>query len=216
MYAGAAPQARAALRRTQFLAAGLEMFGTDGYRAATVRALCRKAGLTDRYFYESFADTEALLMAVYSECTARLDAAIRESMMANAGRDAPTLVPATLDSFFRMVEDDPRIGRVVWLEVLGVSHAVDRLYNRQVLQFAGQVGDLTRQVVPDVALPRGELDALCIAVVGAVSQSAMYWLLSGYRTPRRTVVAANTRLILGLVANLAEYPEPSSRKRKSP
>lgn len=214
MYAGTAPQARAALRRTQFLAAGLALFGTDGYRAATVRALCRQAGLTDRYFYESFADTEALLMAVYSECTAKLDATISASIAAQAGQDARTLVPATLDAFFRVVEEDPRIARIVWLEVLGVSPAVDRLYNRQVLQFAGQVNSLTRLVVPGIALPRSELDALCIAVVGAVSQSAMYWLLSSYRTPRRTIVDANTRLILGLVSSLGEPPPPSKRKTR--
>lgn len=221
MYAGTSQQARAAQRRTRFLAAGLELFGTDGYRAATVRALCRQADLTDRYFYESFADTEALLMAVYSECTAKLEAAITAGIATDGSQDARTLVPAALDAFFRVVQDDPRIARIVWLEVLGVSPAVDRLYNRQVLQFASQVNNLTRLVVPNLAMQRNklqreELDALCIAVVGAVSQSAMYWLLSGYRMPRRIVVDANTRIILGLVSSLGEAAAPAPNRRKMP
>lgn len=214
IYGGTAPQERAALRRAQFLAAGIELFGTEGYRATTVRALCREAGLTDRYFYESFADMEALLMAAYSECTAKLDTAIADSVNANVGRDAGILVQGVLDAFFRVVQDDPRIARIVWLEVLGVSPAIDRLYNRQVLQFATQVGSLTRLVVPDAGLPAAEQDVLCIAVVGAVSQSAMYWLLSGYSTPRKTIVAANTRIVLGLVASLAASPKPLPSRRK--
>lgn len=216
IYGGTAPEERAALRRAQFLAAGIELFGTEGYRAATVRALCREAGLTDRYFYESFADMEALLMAAYGECTAQLDAAIADTVEAHAGQDADVLVTSVLDAFFRVVQDDPRIARIVWLEVLGVSPAVDGLYNRQVLQFAMQVGSLTRLVVPGIPLPRAEHDALCIALVGAVSQSAMYWLLSGYSTPRKTIVAANTRIVLGLVASLGAAPKPLSNRRNRP
>ena len=64
-YAGESLSERTARRRQQFLDAGLQVFGTTGYRTATVRQLCKQAGLTDRYFYESFASTEDLLVAVY-------------------------------------------------------------------------------------------------------------------------------------------------------
>src|ERR1700735_1278322 len=71
-YGGESPADRVARRRGQFLDAGLELFGTDGYRATTVRGLCKQAKVTDRYFYESFSGTEDLLAAVYQTCMGRV------------------------------------------------------------------------------------------------------------------------------------------------
>src|SRR5690606_12857510 len=97
LYRGADLDARRQERRTRLLAAGLERVGTVGYRAATVRSVCAEAGLTERYFYESFANGEALLVAVYEDAVARLDAAITAAVgaaepqlgaMARAGLEA--------------------------------------------------------------------------------------------------------------------------------
>lgn len=75
------PHERQEARRRRLLDAGLEVFGTDGFRAATVSRICREAGLTNRYFYEHFADREACLRAVYdglvTEAQRRLAEAIR-------------------------------------------------------------------------------------------------------------------------------------------
>ena len=59
-YAGASREARERARRERIIAAGIELFGTVGYRAATVGAVCETAGLNKRYFYESFATLEDL------------------------------------------------------------------------------------------------------------------------------------------------------------
>ncbi|MPY81303.1 MAG: TetR family transcriptional regulator [Actinophytocola sp.] len=58
---------RRAQRRAQLLAAGLEVFGTVGYAGTSVRQICRVAGLTERYFYESFGAREGLLLAIRTE-----------------------------------------------------------------------------------------------------------------------------------------------------
>lgn len=216
VYGGASHAERAAQRRAQFLDAGLGLFGTQGFRATTVRALCARAGLTDRYFYESFDDLEALLMAVYAECTGRLQGALLASLAENATAPAATLVHDALDAFFRVVEEDPRVARIVWLEVLGVSPAIDRLYNRQVSHFASLVDGMTQRVIPGLALPAAERDAMSIALVGAVSQSTMHWLLTGFRLPRRVLVEANTRLVLGLIATLGPRVASPKPRRKSP
>src|SRR5471032_598349 len=68
-YGGLAMAERVAARRARFVEAGIELFGTQGFRGATVRGVCAAAGLTDRYFYESFASLEALLAEVYSSLT---------------------------------------------------------------------------------------------------------------------------------------------------
>lgn len=74
-YGGESADDRLTRRRRQLLDAGLELFGTAGYRATTVRQLCREPKVSDRYFYEQFDSTEDLLLAVYDECTRALEEA---------------------------------------------------------------------------------------------------------------------------------------------
>ena len=63
-YSGLHAEERVATRRTAILAAALEVFGRQGYAATTVKQICTEAELTERYFYESFTDKEAMLMAL--------------------------------------------------------------------------------------------------------------------------------------------------------
>ncbi|WP_167193216.1 TetR/AcrR family transcriptional regulator [Brevibacterium pigmentatum] len=84
-YAGASREARESARREQIIAAGIELFGTQGYRAATVGAICETAGLNKRYFYESFATLEDLLVEVYERVVADLRAAVLAGGAADAG-----------------------------------------------------------------------------------------------------------------------------------
>jgi AcrR family transcriptional regulator len=56
---------RIAQRQLQLVEAGLEIFGTVGYRASTVDFICATAGLTKRYFYDSFSRTQDLFIACY-------------------------------------------------------------------------------------------------------------------------------------------------------
>src|SRR5690606_27216755 len=63
-YGGMSDQERRDERQRRFLEAGLETFGSLGYSATTTRRLCAEAGLTQRYFYQSFEGMEALFVAV--------------------------------------------------------------------------------------------------------------------------------------------------------
>jgi len=63
-YGGKSARARVASRRHRLLAAGLELFGTQGYLRTTIDQVCAEAGLTKRYFYESFQSCEELLGAL--------------------------------------------------------------------------------------------------------------------------------------------------------
>ena len=201
-YAGESAAQRLARQRRQFLDAGLELFGTVGYRATSVRALCKQARLIDRYFYKNFHDTEDLLAAVYSEFMDQVQAAaIKAIAESSAGNQPNDLIGAGLDAFFAAIENS-RIARVGWLEVLGVSPRIDEMYTRRVQQFADLMLILAKGMLPRWPLADEEARVTGIAVVGAVSQSALHWLLEDYRTPRETLVSANGRLIRGLMEAL--------------
>jgi AcrR family transcriptional regulator len=98
-------QDRQALRRDDLIAAGVALLGGPEGPALTVRAVCRAAGLTERYFYESFADRDEFVRAVYDDVCARAMAALTTA-------DTPR---AAVERFVALMVDDPARGRVLLL-----------------------------------------------------------------------------------------------------
>lgn len=203
-YAGESQAERVARRRQQFLDAGLQVFGTTGYRTATVRLLCRQAELTDRYFYESFASTEDLLVAVYEREFDHLQQVVVAALADEAAmRDPMVAVERALNALFEMASE-PRVARVCWLEVLGVSARVDGVYTRNIERFAALVVAFARQQFSTSTdtIDEAESRMLGIAMIGAVSQPVTHWLLGGYQEDRATMVAATARVFLGVIKGL--------------
>ncbi len=96
---------RQARRRDELLAAGLQLLGATSGPAVTVRAVCRQTGLTERYFYESFADRDEFIRAVYDDVCTRAMTALTA---AATPREA-------VERFVAMMVDDPIRGRVLLL-----------------------------------------------------------------------------------------------------
>src|SRR5689334_11890446 len=97
-YGGVSALERIAARRQKLLDAGLALFGTQGFAATGVKDVCRQAGLTDRYFYESFANSEALFLAVFDRLTDELFGAVAASV-GEAGDDAELQLRNAISSF---------------------------------------------------------------------------------------------------------------------
>jgi AcrR family transcriptional regulator len=104
-WSGVPLEDRQALRRDELIAAGVQLLGGEGGPAVTVRAVCREAGLTERYFYESFADRDEFVRAVYDDVCARAMSAL---MSATTPREA-------VERFVALMVDDPVRGRVLLL-----------------------------------------------------------------------------------------------------
>jgi len=117
LYRGQDAGQRSAERRLRFLAAGLELMGTQGVQATTVRAVIAEAGLAPRYFYDLFTDLADLQVAVLNELLAEVERVGLESL-----RDAPkrprARTRAVLSAFVDLLLDDPRKGRLLLLESL--------------------------------------------------------------------------------------------------
>ncbi|WP_373081712.1 TetR/AcrR family transcriptional regulator [Zhongshania sp.] len=201
-YGGESAEVRLARQRRQFMDAGLELFGTVGYRATTVRMLCKQAGLTDRYFYKTFADTEDLLAAVYTESLDQIQTEVITAINAAASKQAESgVIEAGLEAFFTAFEN-ARMARVCWLEVMGVSPRIDSLYTGRIQQFADLLVGLGKAILPGWPLGEEETRITGIALIGAISQSALHWLLEDYRSSRATLISANGRLIRSLINTL--------------
>lgn len=197
-YGGESPAERKERRREAFLVAGLEIFGTIGFRAATVRGLCERAGLATRYFYESFDNMEALLGAVFESCVDDLRRRLAATFEAPGVASKPAaMISAGVECFFGWVED-PRVARVCWREIVGVSRPLDAVWTRAMKGFAPMLVALARGVYPDSEIDEPEAEVLAVAVTGALSQAALRWHLDGRRIPHETMVAASTRLLRGI------------------
>jgi AcrR family transcriptional regulator len=104
-WSGVSLEDRQTLRRGELIAAGVQLLGGAGGPAATVRAVCRKAGVTERYFYKSFTDRDEFVRAVYDDVCARAMSAL---ISATTPRQA-------VEQFVALMVDDPVRGRVLLL-----------------------------------------------------------------------------------------------------
>ncbi|HJT95340.1 MAG TPA: TetR/AcrR family transcriptional regulator [Mycobacterium sp.] len=104
-WSGVPLEDRQVLRRDELITAGTTLLGSERGPSLTVRAVCRAAGLTERYFYESFADRDEFVRAVYDDVCARAMATL---MSTDTPRDA-------VERFVALMVDDPTRGRVLLL-----------------------------------------------------------------------------------------------------
>src|ERR1700724_4556294 len=104
-WSGVPIEDRQALRRDELVPAGVTLLGGEGGPGLTVRAVCREAGLTEPYFYESFSDRDEFVRAVYDDVCTR---AMETLTSAKTPREA-------VEQFVELMVDDPVRGRVLLL-----------------------------------------------------------------------------------------------------
>jgi len=116
---------RQARRRERLIAAAFEIMGTDGAAAVSMRGVCRAARLTERYFYESFARREDLLVAVL-ETVAGEAREVLVAALSKAPDDTAAMVRTAVAEFTAFVTGDPRRGRVLFVESLAAPELSSR------------------------------------------------------------------------------------------
>ncbi|MGV9413377.1 TetR/AcrR family transcriptional regulator [Nocardia sp. NPDC003693] len=77
---------RRAERRGRIVAAALDIWLESGWAAVTMRGVCTRAGLNDRYFYEHFTDRDELLATVWDEVCSEVFGELSAVVAENLGR----------------------------------------------------------------------------------------------------------------------------------
>ncbi|WP_072802859.1 TetR/AcrR family transcriptional regulator [Rhodococcoides yunnanense] len=106
---------RRAHRRDTLLAVGIDMLGAPDGPDASVRGACRAAGLTERYFYESFTDRDDYVRTVYAHVGDMARAVIAEAVSDTSPVER---AEAPVRAFVELVLDNPAVGRVLLLAPL--------------------------------------------------------------------------------------------------
>ncbi|MEO6887041.1 MAG: TetR family transcriptional regulator [Jatrophihabitantaceae bacterium] len=170
-WAGTTLADRRSERRARLLDVGLELLGTQGSTAVSVRSVCRQAKLTDRYFYENFADRDEFVLAVYDQVAAEASSALICAVAAHPTADGvETVARAATEAFLGVLTDDPRKGRILLLEPLS-----DPSLGIRSVAVAPMFAELVRGSLGAEATAQGaELTAT--ALVGALANVFIRWL----------------------------------------
>ncbi len=119
IYGGRTLEQRMAERRRRFIDAAIEIWGNEGWAAVTMRRVCSDAGLIDRYFYESFADRDALLVAAWDQIRDETIAAIVTNVREQRSSHPLAVLRSVISTFVANIEADRRRWRIQFAEHTG-------------------------------------------------------------------------------------------------
>ena len=195
MYGGQEGDARRAERRAQLIEAGLDLLGgDDGDHTLSVRGVCKRAGLATRYFYESFTDRDALIVAVYDHVVQRIATSTLEAVL-TAGSGEREIVEAGVRNIVRAVAEDPRHGRLMF----SVAQSSEVLAQRRLDSSRLFAGLVTKQTVGFYEVAESpRLDLAAHFMVGGLAQTLTAWLNGTVTLPEEDLVNTCTDLLLSM------------------
>lgn len=192
-WAGVPLTDRRAERRALLVDAAFRLFGDAGEAAVSVRSVCRECGLNTRYFYESFADTDDLLGAVYDEVSAALAVDV-EAATASAADSLRARTRAGIAAVLGFSSADPRRGRILFTDaranpVLAARRtATQDLLREAVLSEGGRLHPGSDPVAAQIG---------AAMYTGAMAELAQQWLSGNLGDDLDVVVDYALRLVLG-------------------
>ncbi|WP_203336211.1 TetR/AcrR family transcriptional regulator [Nocardioides limicola] len=193
-YRGVGQDQRVAARRSRLIDAGITVLGSRGFRGATIGAVATEAGLTKRYFYESFETLEDLLAEVYTTVVEDLRSHLSDAVTTQSNAVDKLLVQ--LDAYLAWSEKYPERARIQLVEIRGVSPRVDQITRKWNRQFISDAADLFE--LEAGALTPGQRTFLGAFLVGGGLKLSGLWLADPDR-PARDELIADARMVLSQV-----------------
>lgn len=201
-YGGVAPEVRQRQRRDKLIEAGLHVFGTRGFHGATVREVCARAQLTERYFYESFAGLPQLFEAVYTGITEELRAKTLIALSTQPP-DADGMAEAALRVFYETIRSDACRARICLIEAVSVGPLGGELGNESARQYAALMRHFLALLYVEEGFDDLDLDLLAAGLIGMNIHIATEWVRGGFATPMERVIATNMAAYRALGAAFA-------------
>lgn len=173
-YGGKTAAERVSERRRRLTAATIDVLSANGEAHATMTAICSGAGLTERYFYESFTSLDdALLAALDSVCEEILNLA---AVVINETPGSPDVrVHAVMKAFVAFVVAEPAKVRVAVIH----ASANPRLRARRselLTTFADFVASEATELYGDEAWPGAQARIHGLVYIAGFSELVAAWL----------------------------------------
>ncbi|MDE2401552.1 MAG: TetR/AcrR family transcriptional regulator [Burkholderiales bacterium] len=198
-YGGVLPEERQRQRHAKLIEGAVEVFGTKGFHASTVREVCVAAHLTERYFYESFKTLPELFLVVYAELREQLMALTLKALDQADPTPLGLLEPA-MRVFLEFIRDDPRRGRIMLVDALGVDNKVAAVSGATARDYSDLLKLHLGRMVPEALTGDVSLHLLADGMIGMNVLLAARWMQDGFVEPIDKVLRTNLLPYQALVA----------------
>jgi AcrR family transcriptional regulator len=180
-YGGITAQERRATRRTALIDAGYDLLAESGVTGVTMTAVCSRARLNDRYFYEHFADRDALLEAMAQDMTSQgLEAVVTATL--EAPSDIRAQVHAAADTVLDFFTVDPRRAKL-----LLDSHTTEVLQRARLAStraVASAMAAMARELLGDSVPSELDTGLAAFTLVSGTMELVTAWLRGEIDTSR--------------------------------
>ncbi|OZM71220.1 TetR family transcriptional regulator [Amycolatopsis antarctica] len=143
-YGGKTADERRQERRGVLVGSAVEIWQEQGWAAVTMRGVCARARLTDRYFYESFANRDELLATVWDQIRDQTLQMLLGVIGARAEHSALDQLHAALHALVHQLQAEPR-----WAQILFGDHSGSAVLEQRRRQTVQQATD----IMVDLARP---------------------------------------------------------------
>ena len=191
-YGGVAADERRAIRRAALMEAALDLFAKEGARGVSKRAICARARLNDRYFYEHFTDADAVIEAIVQDATLRGLEAVG-AVNQQAAPDIRAQVHATAVAALDFLTSDPRL-----VQLLLRSHTSEVLQQAR-LESARAIGRAMAALInkpPSAGAHELDSEMAAYALVSGAMEVIAGWLRGEFEVSQDHVAAIVAGLLL--------------------
>lgn len=162
-------------RQQRLIAAGTELFGARGYAATPIEAVCSLAKVSTRHFYEQFEGRESILHAVYDALVVDVEAIMQRALTDNDSR-LTQRVAGSVESLVYFLLEDPRRGRILCIEAVGVSAVMEKKRRKTTHTLADTMQRYADLMAESRLLPERDYRLPGIALVGMFNELVAEWL----------------------------------------
>ncbi|KRA38302.1 MULTISPECIES: TetR/AcrR family transcriptional regulator [unclassified Nocardioides] len=194
-YRGVSAQDRAAERRVRLLEATLSVWA-DRETRTTMTAVCSAAGLSERYFYESFTGLDEAQRAVLEDVATEIETTALAAAAAAADDEPGQRIRAAVAAFVDLLLADPRKGRVAIIEA-GAMPALRSRRTELLRHFAHLAADQAHEMHGQ---RRREDELAGLLFIGGVAEVVTAWLDGTLDASADELVETASRAFLGLYA----------------
>jgi AcrR family transcriptional regulator len=201
-YGGMSAEDRRAARRARLLDASLDVLGGQGLANTTMTAICVEAGLTERYFYESFRNLEELLGALFDSVAAEAGRAVDDALQA-APADLLERCRASAGAIIGVLAEDPRKART-FVEAIG-SEALRERRETTIRAYAAVLAEqMSTLAETPVRVDEPHLTLVTTMLVGGVLEGIVGWLAGTIALTREQLIEDAARMAVAAAGTLAD------------
>ena len=196
-------------RYQRLIEAGTQLFGERGYAATPIEAVCSQAKVSTRHFYEQFEGRESILHAVHAELVSSMDAIVRSQL---GDRSVPLTqrVADTIEAAVFFLLSEPRRGRILCIEAVGVSEVMERKRRQTTHDLADIIDRYASLMAENGVLPERDYHLPAVALVGMFNELVAEWLTEDTGLSDREMAREAKILFRAMIFGAQQYQPTDS------